>query len=143
MCVCILSFIITKATGTLVSTPTNPRRRRGGTWPVPDFRESFFKSCGGSKKGKKIEESCDVSRGSRESCGWGSSRGLQICEGEKIFAFLGSKKSHFLGKSRAARARKPKPYLTNQAFVQSNPENENPTKITYSIPDLLRSISNI
>ena len=88
-----------------------------GIWPVPDFRESFFKSCGGSKKGKKIEESCDVSRGSRESCGWGSSRGLQICEGEKIFAFLGSKKSHFLGKSRAARARKPKPYLTNQAFV--------------------------
>ena len=29
-CVCILPFIITKATGTLVSTPTNPRRRRGG-----------------------------------------------------------------------------------------------------------------
>ena len=30
VCVCILPFFITRATGTLVNTPTDPRRRRGG-----------------------------------------------------------------------------------------------------------------
>ena len=49
-----------------------------------------------------------------ESCGRGSSLGLQFCTGEQNFAFPGSKKSQFLEKSRSARARKPNPYLKNQ-----------------------------
>ena len=52
-----------------------------------------------------------------ESCGRGSSLGLQFCTGEQNFAFPGSKKSQFLEKSRSARARKPNPYLKKQDFV--------------------------
>jgi hypothetical protein len=47
------------------------------------------------------------------------------------------KKVQFLEKSRAARARKPGPHLKNQFFFQNNAENEDPAKMTHSIPDLL------
>ena len=54
--------------------------------------------------------------------GTGSARVALVVPGTvpfiwKMFALPGSKKSHFLGKSRAARARKPDPYLKNQDFV--------------------------
>ena len=55
-------------------------------------------------------------------------------------AFLQPKKVHFLEKSRAARARmqeaKPTP-LKSDFFSKNHTENEDPAKMTHSIPDLL------
>ena len=52
-----------------------------------------------------------------ESCGRGSSLGLQYCTGEAKLCVSRLKKVQFLEKSRAARARNPDPHLKHQDFV--------------------------
>ena len=98
--------------------------------PSADFLEIFFESCAWLRKAKSL----------KKVAGRAQAEGYSFVRARKSLRYQAPKSptiSLHLGKSRAARARKPKPYSSTQKIriLSETMQKTKTPKMTYSIPD--------